>query len=145
MLSHPIHHPAPGGFEVIDHTADWALRVYGRDLSHLFRAAATGMVSLIVADPSAVPLTAERHLQFTAPDPETLLVDWLGELAYLAESELLVFPDFDIHELTPAQLSVTMRGGPPAEFQKHIKAVTYHSLQITPTERGLEATIVFDV
>lgn len=141
----PTNHSAPGGFEIIDHTADWALRAYGRDLHHLFRYAAIGMISLMVADPSAVPLTAERHLEFTAPDAETLLVDWLGELAYLAESELLVFPDFDIHELTPERLSTTMRGGQPAEFQKHIKAVTYHALQITPTERGLEATIVFDV
>jgi SHS2 domain-containing protein len=145
MLSHPTNPPADGGFEVIDHTADWALHVHGRDLQHLFRYAAEGMISLMVADPAAVPLTAEGNLEFTAADPETLLVDWLGELAYLAESELLVFPDFNIHELTPEHLSVTMRGGPPAEFQKHIKAVTYHGLQITPTERGFEATIVFDV
>jgi SHS2 domain-containing protein len=145
MLSHPLNHPANGGFEVVDHTADWALRVYGRDLRHLFCYAAEGMITLMVADPAAVSQETERHLEFTAPDAETLLVDWLGELAYLAESELLVFPDFQIDELTPERLSVTMRGGQAAEFQKHIKAVTYHGLEITPTERGLEATIVFDV
>lgn len=134
-----------GGFEVIDHTADWALRVWGHDLVALFYYAAQGMISLMVADPAEIPLETERHLEFTAPDAETLLVDWLGELAYLAESELLVFPEFELEELTSERLAVTMRGGGAAEFQKHIKAVTYHDLEIRPAENGLEVTIVFDV
>ncbi|HEX6384454.1 MAG TPA: archease, partial [Anaerolineae bacterium] len=39
----------------------------------------------------------------------------------------------------------TARGGRAPELQKHIKAVTYHNLQIIQTEAGLEATVVFDV
>jgi len=30
-------------------------------------------------------------------------------------------------------------------MEKHIKAVTYHNLEIVQTARGLTATIVFDV
>jgi SHS2 domain-containing protein len=38
-----------------------------------------------------------------------------------------------------------MEGGPVDRVDKAIKAVTYHNLRIARTDRGLEATIVFDV
>jgi SHS2 domain-containing protein len=42
-------------------------------------------------------------------------------------------------------LSAVVWGGKAAELQKHIKAVTYHDLEIVETDGGLMTTIVFDV
>jgi SHS2 domain-containing protein len=39
----------------------------------------------------------------------------------------------------------TLFGGKVSKLQKHIKAVTYHNLKIIETDKGLEATVVFDV
>jgi SHS2 domain-containing protein len=38
-----------------------------------------------------------------------------------------------------------VEGAPVAAIARDIKAVTYHNLVVRETERGLEATIVFDV
>ncbi|MBE7555840.1 MAG: archease [Anaerolineales bacterium] len=133
------------GFEEIEHTADWALRVRGRDWPEFLVNAAYGMASLLVAEPAAVPLEIERRVELDAFDGESLLVNWLSELAYWAEAELLVFRQFDLVEVTPTHLQATVRGGYVPNLQKHIKAVTYHNLEIVQTDAGLEATIVFDV
>ncbi len=132
-------------FEVVDHTADWALRVFGRDLEQLLAHAAQGMNSLLVADPATIPLDEERHVEIAAFDVEGLLVEWLSELAYWAEAEQLVFTKHEFQQVTPTQMQATVRGGRALELLKHIKAVTYHNLAIIETEDGLEATVVFDV
>lgn len=132
-------------FEVVEHTADWALRVRGRDLAGLLVHAAQGMSTLLVGDLTAVPLETERAVVLDAYDAETLLVDWLSELAFWAEMEQLVFREFTVTAVTPTHLEATARGGPVAEIEKHIKAVTYHNLEIKTIPDGLEVTIVFDV
>lgn len=132
-------------FEIVDHTADWALRIYGSDLAQLFSNAAMGMASLLVQDIQDVPIEVVRHLELDAYDAETLLVDWLTELAYWAEDEGLIFPNISLSDVTDTHLKATLRGGRVAELLKHIKAVTYHNLEIVRTEQGLAATIVFDV
>lgn len=129
----------------IDHTADWAMRVRAADLPGLFEAAAAGLASLLVEEPANVPREMRRELTLEAADAESLLVAWLGELAYWAETERLVFPKTTVVALEDTQLRAVVEGGPAAALHNHIKAVTYHDLAIRPTPGGLEATIVFDV
>jgi len=133
------------GFEEIEHTADRALRIFGIDLQELFNSAAQGMIGLMVADVSKVPLEVEKSIELAAIDAESLLVEWLSELAYWAETEMLVFNELRIQNLTATHLQASVLGGKVPELKKHIKAVTYHNLKIIKTARGLEATIVFDV
>jgi SHS2 domain-containing protein len=139
-------HDNPIGYEEVEHTADWALRVRGRDLRELLANAAQGMTHLLVSDPAGIPGDVERRFELDAYDAEGLLVAWLSELAYWAEAELLVFREFDLRRVTSEHLEAVVRGGPATDLQKHIKAVTYHGLQIVKAENGwLEATVVFDV
>jgi SHS2 domain-containing protein len=140
--------PAQGqkmGFEEVEHTADWALRVQGRDLCELLGNAAWGMSHLLVAEPAAIPSQIEQQFEIEAYDPESLLVGWLSELAYWAEMEGVVFGEFELKTVIPTRLEATAWGDRVSDLQKHIKAVTYHNLVIVETEAGLETTIVFDV
>lgn len=134
---------------IIDHTADWALWVRGRDLAELFTNAALGMAGLLVGDLQAVPVrvatSVARDIHLEAEDAEGLLVAWLGELAYWAERDGLVFHVFNLSEVTPVALSGTVLGGRVDELQKHIKAVTYHNLAVRRVADGYEVTVVFDV
>ncbi len=132
------------GTRIVEHTADWALHVTGRDLPELFRRAAEGMARLLAG---AAPIATEvtRPLALDAYDAEGLLVDWLGELAYWAERDGLVFQRVELSEVTATHLDGVVYGGRPPEMQKHIKAVTYHDLAIRQLGDGLEVTIVFDV
>ena len=131
-------------FEEIEHTADIAIRVRGRDLAELFANAAYGMAYQL-ADPDAVERTAEHLIELDAYDVETLLVAWLGELLYLSERDECVFTDFDVLEIAPTRLRAFVRGGPVQEHQQHIKAVTFSDLEIVRTDEGYETTVVFDV
>ncbi len=121
------------------------MRVRAADLPGLFAAAAVGLAGLLVEEPAAVPRTMTRELTLEAPDAESLLVAWLGELAYWAEAEGLVFPEIAVQTVTSHTMRAVVGGGPAAALQNHIKAVTYHDLSIQPVPGGVEATIVFDV
>ena len=131
-------------FYEVDHTADWAIRVWARDLPKLFASAARGMFSLLT-DLSQVAADRAFEIDLQAIDTETLLIDWLNELLYLAEEHGLVFTDFAVSELTDSHLRASARGGRPAELFKVIKAATFNNLSIKHSTEGFEAEIVFDV
>ena len=133
------------GFEEIEHTADHALKVYGKDLRELFISAAQGMTSLMLADISGVSAEIAKAIKLETIDTESLLVEWLNELAYWAEVEMIVFSTFKIHTITATAIDASTMGARVAALEKNIKAVTYHNLNIVKTRQGLEATIVFDV
>lgn len=137
---HPPHQPA---FEEVAHTADRALRIRGRDWPELFANAARGMNSLMLPDPPTLSLAREIALE--AIDLESLLVAWLSELAFWAETDMLVFSAFAFHRLTPAGLSAVAHGGRAPHIERHVKAVTFHELSITAEDGGWVTTIVFDV
>jgi SHS2 domain-containing protein len=132
-------------FEEIEHTADRALRIYGSDLRELLVNAAHGMNSLMVKEPAATSRPVERSIELEAMDAESMLVEWLSELAFWAETEMLVFDSFDLHDVSPTHLKATIYGNRAQQLKKHIKAVTYHNLAIVRTARGVSATVVFDV
>jgi SHS2 domain-containing protein len=137
-------HP-PVAFEEIEHTADRALRIYGSNLEELLLNAARGMNSLMVAKHVPCLEHQEKFVELDAMDSESLLVDWLSELAYWAEIEMLVFHEFKIDSVSPTHLRARIYGRRVTQLEKHIKAVTYHNLDIVQTEKGFTATVVFDV
>ena len=61
-------------------------------------------------------------------DTESLLVDWLSELAYWAEIEMLIFHEFKIESVSPTHLRGKNIRHRVTQLEKHIKAVTYHNL-----------------
>ena len=133
------------GFEEVEHTADKALRIFGTNLTELFLSAAAGLTHLMAVDVSDISTEIEKSIEMDAIDAESLLVEWLSELTYWAESEMLIFKKFRIQKATATHLQAQIFGRKTYMLEKHIKAVTYHNLKIIKTSEGLEATIVFDV
>ena len=131
-------------FEEIEHTADLAIRAYGRDLRELFANAAHGMFALM-AEPSLEEPAREQEVSLEATDYEGLLVDWLNELIYLHEVEGETYSQFAIKTLSPTELKAQVTGGPTKIKTRAIKAATFHELEVVKTDKGYEATIVFDV
>ncbi|RMF25326.1 MAG: archease [Cyanobacteria bacterium J083] len=131
-------------FEEIDHTADWAYRVRGKNLAELFIQAALGLYSLVGMELKPGERVT-RSIQLNAIDTESLLVAWLNELLYLHETESLGFEQIDIEHIDGTNLKATVIGAPTQQWLKDIKAVTYHNLAIKKIESGLEVTIVLDV
>ena len=131
------------GHRELEHTADWALQVWAPDMATVLAEAARGMYRLMAVVLDEGP-RQRRRLELEAADRESLLVEFLAELLYLAESEGLAF---DVLELDVAgnRLAASLEGAPIGSQSKEIKAVTYHRLEVRDTKRGIETCIVFDV
>ena len=134
-------------FNEIAHTADYALRIRGRNFSALLQNAARGLYSLMAArkDERFNGQPTKKQITLDAQDAECLLVEWLSELAYWVESESFIGSDINFTEINDNHLRAEIRGGKAERIEKLVKAVTYHNLEIRHTEDGLEATVVFDV
>lgn len=133
-----------GTVEEIEHTADWAIRVRGRSLEELFANAALGM-AMLMADLKAIEPGVVRRVELEEFDTETLLVSWLSELLWFNEESGAVFVRYEIAKLTPTRLEATVWGAPVSSQWKHIKAVTFHDMDIVEKDDGYEVTVVFDV
>ena len=133
------------GWEELDHTADWALRVWGEDLRSLFENAARGMVSLIEGTAAPNQPATNHIFELEALDWEILLVDWLTELLTYIEDEGIVFSHIHVNQVDDLKLVAQASGQPGGDFKKYIKAVTFHDLTVRHTPTGYETVIVFDV
>lgn len=131
------------GYEEVEHTADWQLKIWAPTLEGLFVQAARGMYALTNIQ-YEISQNIRRNLVLREEDHEGLLVSFLTELLYLASSENLAF-DLKAVDLTDMQLSVDMLGGQITRQDKEIKAVTYHGLDIKLQDGLQRASIVFDV
>ena len=131
------------GHREVEHTADWGLEVWAPDLPGLMEEAARGMFELMGIDVSE-ETRCHRQLEIGADDREQLLVSFLEELLFIADSEDLAFDGFLLN-LVDTNLLARLEGGFIVSRTKEIKAVTYHYLEISETKRGLETSIIFDV
>jgi len=131
------------GYEELDHTADWAMRVWAADPATLFAACVRGMYALSGIEVGAGE-RVQRRIAMEAPDRETLLVDFLSELLFLAEEDGLAFDQLEI-ELNGTKLVAQLSGGPVAAIRKEIKAVTYHGMSIKQAGGEYSVEVVFDV
>ena len=130
-----------------DHTADIAVEAAGTTLGETFAAAADGMAGAMCDE---VPESGERYeLTVTAENPEALLFDYLDELIYERDvrSVLPVDNRGTVEETADGwRFTGSYRGVPlSAVTARDLKAVTYSEMEITETDDGWRAYVVFDV
>jgi SHS2 domain-containing protein len=137
----------------LEHTADWAIRVWGDDLDALFQHAAAAMFELQGADMAAEPNMA-IELSCTGIDLETLLVAWLSELLFHSEMQDALWTRFQVRVVQAAPdtpetypqwaLGARVHGRPGRGHLAHVKAVTYYQLSVAQVKGRWEATVTFD-
>jgi SHS2 domain-containing protein len=131
-----------------DHTADIGMEVKGETLPELFANAAMGLYDLLGVLEATVEKDVTDDVALRGADLEELFVSWLSELLYRFTTEGVVFADCDVR-LEEDVLQARVAGGslarPDRRPVREIKAVTYHSLEVTETADGWEAQVVFDV
>jgi len=134
-------------FEIINHTADVGIIAYGADMNETFANAAKALFSLIT-ELDDVEEAIYRDIELTAPDQESLLVEWLNELIYLFDAENIIFKRFDVTQLSQTQLKARSYGH-KVDSSKHklktgVKAATYHMLKIDKSNGG-KVQVLFDI
>lgn len=135
-------------FEIIDHTGDIGIIVYGSDLSELFFNAGRAFFSLLT-NLNRIRSTLERSIVLQSENLEELMVAWLGELLYLFDAKALLFRKFQLEEVNRSGLRATARG----EFfqperhviKREIKAVTYHQVKVEKKSGKWQGRIIFDI
>ncbi|MEJ5377513.1 MAG: archease [bacterium] len=139
---------AVGTFTFLDHTGDVGFAVRGRSLEELFQNAAKALFS-VITDRRRIRRRIKESINISAPELESLLVQWLGELLFLFDARGLLFSDFRFETLENHLLHA-MAWGEPYEQGRHviktgIKAVTYHQIKVEK-RRGLwRARIILDI
>jgi SHS2 domain-containing protein len=139
-----------GQSETFDHTADLGLRIHGSDLDDLFRTAATGLFQVIVANAAEVRPQETLHVALTAQTIEELLVHWLNELIYQAETGHRFFSRFDVRmTASPPSLTAEIHGE-PVDPDRHVldhevKAATHHGVRLEKIADGWVAEVILDI
>ena len=126
----------------IEHTADRAFSVCGRDLYELFENAARALFETQQSPSSCVHTFHEFKVE--GMDRETLLVNWLNELLYQQERCEETFENCSVLDISEWTMHATVSGRSGVEHNP-VKAVTFHNLRIQPAEHGFQTTFVVDV
>ncbi|MCI0481435.1 MAG: archease [Candidatus Dadabacteria bacterium] len=135
-------------FEVIEHTGDIGIRVYGGSLAELLQNAALALMTLIT-DRESVRPDEETVFELEAETREELLIKMLSEILYIHQVRKMVFCEAEI-ELTDGYRLKGRLKGEKIDPGRHellldIKAATYHNLKIQSVNDRFMAEIIFDI
>lgn len=127
----------------IEHTADRAFSVRGRNLYELFENAARAVFGT-QQPPHSEFVHTFHEVKAEGVDREALLVNWLNELLYQQERCQETFDNCSVLDLSETKIRATVSGKSGVE-RNPVKAVTFHDLKIQPTGHGFRTTFVVDV
>ncbi len=129
----------------VDHTSEIGLQVQAGSFGELRAEAARGLARLMLRE---VPARAEgeaREIEVSAHDRESLLVDWLNEILYVAETGLWIPLEVEVLEASDTGIRARMRGATVEVSPSMVKAATFHGLEVVETAEGFSAEVILDV
>ncbi len=133
-------------YRYLDHTADLAVEVRGKTLKELFINAGRVIFETMIT--GSVPANRTASFSLRADTREDLLLDWCRELLYRFSVRGFIPQRYEV-KVNGLALSARLKGGrfdPVRNTVKmEIKNATYHHLEITGSNSGFKAVIVFDV
>lgn len=134
------------GFEEVAHTADLEIKAWGENLNDLFVSAVEGMFHLSGIDEYEKGISdINETIVLEAMDYEGLLILFLEELLYRLTEDYMHFKVQKLKISDNFSLKANLRGTQIKSYQRDIKAVTYHRLNIQETDQGYSVNIVFDI
>ena len=129
-------------------TADLTVDTWGESLEDVFRQSAIALFNAITPL-EGITQNETREFEVDGHDLGALLFNFLDELLYLQEVDLIVFSGFD---LEIDRESITLKAvchGELFDLSKHtqgiaIKAVTFHQMKFEETDEGWKLRVVLD-
>jgi SHS2 domain-containing protein len=135
-------------YEIIDHTADLGIRVFGNNLQELFESAGEAFFDL-VTDAQGIQAKEERVIEVEGNGLAELMNQWLNELLFLLDTQGLLFREFDTEVVNSHHLRVKAKGEvfreEVHERRTEIKGVTYHQLDVRKQNNKWMAQVIFDI
>ncbi len=133
-------------YEILEHTADIGIRVFGATYRELFNNCVEAFADVILGT-SDLSANIQYAIKMESGMPEFLLVDLLSDiLLQLETSNVLYFMPELICSDDGRSIHGLIKGAHVTEdmdFRNVIKAVTYHGVTVSP-QKGV-AEVVFDI
>ena len=129
-------------YEWRSHTAEVELAIDTESEEAVFAEAAVAFGELVGGDEPGE--AAEHDVTIEASDRDALLVQWLEELIFLADTQSFVPQDVRDIRLDGNGLRATLAGR-RAPLEPLVKAATYHGLRFVQEDGVWHARVVLDV
>lgn len=132
--------------------ADIAFRAWGTDLEELFKAAGDAVINTMIDNLEAIALNETRTFNLENDTLDLLLFNFLQELVYYKDSELLLLRAQQVHveEKEGNYYLIATTQGEGLDRDRHhqlvdVKAVTLHRFQLEKTDDGWIAMVILDI
>ena len=136
-------------FELLDHTADSGLRIFGDSLPRLFENAAFGLLATVVEGLEEAAPEDGVELRLSAPSNEELLVDWLNDRLYRFEANEEIHAWPRVTSLGAGELASDSHyrriDWERDTFHAEVKSATYHGLSLVETNGTWIAEVILDL
>lgn len=140
-----------GLYKSLPHTADIKIQVEGETLNEVFERAAYALMDTTV-DIGRVEPKEEVQIEVTGSDLQELLYNFLEELIVLIDADSMVFSKFNVNILE-GEDGYRLKArvwGERLDLEKHnpkihIKAITYHEMEIRKVDGKYIAIYVLDI
>lgn len=135
-------------YTLVDHTADLAVIVRGRDAADLFENAGRSLIHIMLG---RIPegRGKGKSIDLIGVDLCDLMVQWLGEILYLLEGDHQIATALTVLDLSATRILATAETVPfdpeRHEVLTEIKAVTYHQVSVEEASDHWEARVIMDV
>ena len=133
-------------------TADIAFRAWGKDLQEVFKAAGDATINTMIEDLDSIELKETRTFHLEDDQLDLLLFNFLQELVYYKDSELLLLrsQQIEFEEKQGKHYLNAVLQGERLDRDRHqqrvdVKAVTLHLFQLEKTNDGWTAMVILDI
>lgn len=132
--------------------ADIAFRAWETELEELFKAAGDAVINTMIDNLEAIALNETRTFNLENDTLDLLLFNFLQELVYYKDSELLLLRAQQVHveEKEGNYYLIATTQGERLDRDRHhqlvdVKAVTLHRFQLEKTDDGWTAMVILDI
>ncbi len=140
-----------GGYKYLSHTADIKIEAWGKDLEEAFIEAGKALEDAAI-DINRVEPRQKVEFEIGGDDLEELLYNFLEELIIKIDVDRMVFSNFEveIRERDGRYMLKCRAYGEKLDMDKHrpkihIKAATYHEMEIINRDGGVVIRYVLDI
>ena len=132
-------------YEIIEHSGDLKLRVFGKTLKDLYLNAACGLGAALAGKIATNKSSHTSENVFVeSGNSDDLLVDFLNVILYQSDIHNSIFK-IKIIELTEYRVRAEITQIAKGPFAIEIKGVTHHGMEIRKITEGYSTEILFDL
>ncbi|NIP29309.1 MAG: hypothetical protein GTO02_02470 [Candidatus Dadabacteria bacterium] len=133
-------------YEILDHTADIKIRVFGNDFREILENSASAILEII--NNEDVNPDVSHNFEVSGEGKDQILVRLINELIYILQTEKLLIKNVQVEKEGEHKYMVFCKGikiNNEHELNYDIKGATYHDLLIEKEGDRLKAEFVIDV